>query len=125
VLDGLRAACREQDVAESFRGDLDNQPRRFSTDVGRMGGCKRTKAVGLFLDRCDDTRVLVTEVREDQLRAEVEVSPAVGVDHVAAGAADKGRDVARPLHRPGMEDQLVKMHLALVTPGSDPSTARG
>jgi hypothetical protein len=80
VLDGLRAACREQYVPEPVRRDLDDQPRRFTTDIRRMGGCERTEAVGLFLDGRNDARMLVTEVREDQLRAEVRVAPAVGVD---------------------------------------------
>ena len=57
-----------------------------------MGGGERTEALGLFLDGREDARVLVTEVREDELRAEV--APATGLDYVAAVAADKGRDVA-------------------------------
>lgn len=56
------------------------------------------------------TRVLVTEVGEDQLRAEVQVVTAVGVDDVATGAVDEGEHVARPLHGPRMEDQLVEIH---------------
>ena len=60
MLDGLRAARREQHVAEPVRPDLDDQARCFAPDIGRMGGCKRTEAVGLFLDGRNDARVLVT-----------------------------------------------------------------
>jgi hypothetical protein len=76
-----------------------------------MGGCKRTKAVRLVLDGRDDARVLVTEVREDKLRAEVEVAAAVGVGYVATEAADERPDVAWPLRRPGMEDEFVEIYL--------------
>ena len=74
------------------------------------GACERAQLIGLLLDRGDDARMLVTQVREDQLRAEVQVAPAVGIDDMATGAANEGQDVARPLHRPRMEDQLVQIH---------------
>ena len=51
--------------------------------------------------------MLVAEVGERQLRAEVQVAPAVGIGDVAAEAADEGPDGARPLHRPRTKDQLV------------------
>ena len=75
-----------------------------------MAGCERAEPVGLLLDSRDDARMLVTEVGEHQLRAEVQVAAAVGIDDVAPGAADEGRHVARPLHRPGMKDQFVEIH---------------
>ena len=125
VLDRLRAACREQHVAEPVRRDLDDQARRFAPDIGGMGGCKRTKAVGLFLDGRNDARVLVAEVREDQLRAEVHVRPAVGVDYVAAGAPDEGRDAARPLLRPRMEDQFVEIHRTALGRATAPALHEG
>jgi hypothetical protein len=49
---------------------------------------ERAELVGLLLDRGDDPRMLVSEVGEDQLRAEVQVAASVGVDEVATGAAD-------------------------------------
>jgi hypothetical protein len=66
--------------------------------------------VGLFLDRRDDARMLVTEAGEDQLRAEVQKAPAVGVDDVAALTADDRPHSARTLHRPRVEDQVVEIH---------------
>jgi hypothetical protein len=58
----------------------------------------------------DNARVLMAEVCEDQLRAEVQVAAAVAIDDVAPGAANEGRHVAWPLHRPRMKDQLVEIH---------------
>jgi hypothetical protein len=58
--------------------------------------------------------MLVTEVGEDQLRAEVQVAAAVGIDDVATGATHQGQHVARALHRPGMKDQLVEILGVLV-----------
>ena len=75
-----------------------------------MAGCERAEPVGLLLDSRDDARMLVAEVGEDQLRAEVQVAAAVGIDDVATGAANEGQHVARPLHRPRMKDQLVEIH---------------
>jgi hypothetical protein len=68
------------------------------------------QSVGLLLDSRDDARMLVAEVCEDQLRAEVQVAAAVGIDDVATGAANEGLHIARPLHRPRMKDQLVEIH---------------
>ena len=58
----------------------------------------------------DNARMLVTEVGEDQLRAEVQVAAAVGIDDVATGAANQGQHVARPLHRLRMKDELVEIY---------------
>jgi hypothetical protein len=66
--------------------------------------------IGLLLDSRDDPRMLVAEICEDQLGAEVQVTAAVGIDDVATGVANEGADVARTLHRPGMKDQLVAIH---------------
>ena len=96
-------------MPESVWGDLDDHSRRFPADVGCMAGCERAEPVGLLLDSGDDARMLVTEVGEDQLRAEVQVAAAVGIDDVAAGAANEGQHVARALHRPRMKDQLVEI----------------
>ncbi len=75
-----------------------------------MAGCERAEPVGLLLDGADDARVLVAEVGEDQLRAEVQVAATVRIDDVAPGAANEGQHVARPLHHPRMKDQLVEIH---------------
>ena len=75
-----------------------------------MAGCERAEPIGLLLDGGNDAGMLVTEVGEDQLRAEVQVAAAVGIDDVASGAADEVQDVARPLHRPRMKNQLVEIH---------------
>ena len=103
----------EKHMSESVRGDVNDHSRRFPADVGCMTGCERAELVGLLLDRGDDARMLVTEVGEDQLRTEVQVAAAVGIDDVATGAAYEGQHVARPLHRPGMKDQLVEIHCPL------------
>ena len=69
-----------------------------------MARRERAELVGLLLDGGDDARMLMTEVGEDQLRAEVQISPAVGIDDVATGAADEGRNLSWPLRHPGVED---------------------
>jgi len=79
-----------------------------------MAGCERAEPIGLLLDSGDDAWMLVTEVGEDQLRAEVQVAAAVGIDDVATGATTQGQHVARALHRPGMKDQLVQILGVLV-----------
>ena len=110
MLDGLRPACGEQHVPKPVRGDLDDHSRRFPADVGCMAGCERAELVGLLLNSGDNARMLVTEVGENQLRAEVQVATAVGIDDVATGAANEGQHVPRPLHHPRMKDQLVELH---------------
>ena len=75
-----------------------------------MAGCERAEPVGLLLDGGDDARMLVTEVGEDQLRAEVQVAAAVRSYDVAPGPANEGQHVARPLRHPRMKDQLVEIH---------------
>jgi hypothetical protein len=110
VLEGLSTAGGEQHMPESVWGDLDDQPRRFPADVGRMAGGECAEQIGLLLDSRDDPRMLVAQICEDQLGAEVQVTAAVGIDDVATGAANEGADVARTLHCPGMKDQLVAIH---------------
>ena len=55
-------------------------------------------------------RMLVAEVGEHQLRAEVEVAPTVVVNEIATRAPDEGRDGTRPLHHPGMKNKFVEIH---------------
>ena len=110
VLDGLRTARGEEHVTEADRGHLHDQPRRLATDVRGMAGRQRAQPVRLLPDRRHDARVLVTQVGEDQLGREVQVAATVGVVDVAARAAHEGGDGARPLHRPGVEHQLVQVH---------------
>jgi hypothetical protein len=64
----------------------------------------------LRLNGGNDARMLVAEVGEHQLRAEVEVAPTVGVDQVATRTSNEGRDIARPLHHPGMKNEFVEIH---------------
>jgi hypothetical protein len=110
VLDGLRPARGEQHVSEPVWRDLDDHASRFGADVGCMAGRERAELVGLLLDSRDDARVLVTEVGEHQLRAEVQVAAAVRIDDVVDGGANECEHVARPLHRPRMKDQFVEIH---------------
>ena len=63
-----------------------------------MARCERAELIGLLLDSGDDARVLVAEVGEDQLRAEIQVAATIGIDDVATGATNEGQNVARPLH---------------------------
>jgi len=67
MLDGLRAACGEQHVPQSVRGDLDDHPCRFAADVRAMTGGQGAQPVGLLFDRRDDAWVLVTQICEHEL----------------------------------------------------------
>lgn len=68
--------------------DPNAAPRRPVSDPD-LAGCERAELVGLLLDSRDDARVLVTEVGEDQLRAEVQVAAAVAIDDVATGSRQR------------------------------------
>ena len=51
-----------------------------------------------------------TNGRTAGLGASRDDAAAVGIDDVAAGAANEVEHVARPLHRPRMKDQFVEIH---------------
>ena len=116
MLDGLGPARGEQHVTEVLRRDLYDQPGRLAPHIGGVARCEGAQPVSLLLDRGDDARMLVTEVGEHQLRAEVQVAPPVDVDDVAPGAADQPQHLARPLDSPGMEDQIVEIHDITLAP---------
>ena len=63
----------------------------------------------LFDNGCDDLRVLVPDVDVDELRGEVEVAPSVVVPEVAALRPGHGDGVDRALHRPRVEDVLLRV----------------
>ena len=74
VLVGVGAAVGEEDVVEVAGGVRGDQPGGLGAGaVGERRG-DGAEVGGLLLDRRDDARVLVAEVGEDQLRAEVEVA---------------------------------------------------
>lgn len=58
---------------------------------------------GLLLDGRHDLRVLVTDVRVDQLAGEVEVLPALEVPQPGTGAALEHEGIQGALGTPGME----------------------
>ncbi len=121
VLDRLGATRREQDVPEALRSDLDDEPGRLAADVVGVAGGEGAETVGLVLDRLDDARVLVAQVGEDQLRAEVQVATTVGVDRwLPAPPTKVGR--CGSLNGPGVEDQVVELHLVSV--GCSPSRGK-
>ena len=81
--------------------------------LGRHRRPDRAELLGLLLDRRDHLRVPVADRDVDELRGEVEVALAVVVPEVAAlGAGDRNR-VDRALHRPGVEDELLRVRLDL------------
>jgi len=53
--------------------------------------------------------MLVPNVREYQLRTEVEVAPPGVIDEETPFTADEGRDPSRGLRDPRVEDQLVEL----------------
>ena len=74
VLVGVGAAVGEEDVVEVAGGVARDQPGGLGAGAVGDGGRDRAEVRGLLLDRRDDARVLVAEVGEDQLGAEVEVA---------------------------------------------------
>jgi hypothetical protein len=82
VLVGVGPAVGEEDGIEACGGDLRDEPSGLASrivgerrrDGGQLGG--------LLLDRGDQLRVLVSDVDVDQLRGEVEVTPARVVGEV-------------------------------------------
>ena len=109
VLDRLRASVGEHHVVQPGRGELGDQLRRLTAHVVHPDRAEGAETVGLFLDRGDDSGMLVAHVREHELRAEVEVAPSGVIDEVAAFAADESRDVPRRLRYPGVKDQLIEL----------------
>ena len=109
VLDCLGASVCEHHMVQPFRGDVGDHFRRLAAHVTRPDRSERAQAVGLLLDRGDHLRMLVPDVREHQLRAEIEVSPSGVIDEEAALASDERRDVSRSLRYPGVKDQLIQL----------------
>jgi hypothetical protein len=124
VLDRLGPAGGEEHVAQAGGCDVHDQTGRRSPDVGGEGRGERAEPVRLLLDGRHDPRVLVAEVGEDQLRAEVEVGAALVVDQVAADATHERRHRAWALHCPGVEDQLVEVHALNLGPVPHPHKCR-
>ena len=109
VLVRLGAAVREERDREIAGRHLGQHPAELRARLVRHRRPDRAELVGLILDRLDDLRVLVPDVDVDELRREVEVALAVVVPEVTAlGAGDRDR-VDRALHRPRVEDVLLRV----------------
>ena len=109
VLVRLGAAVREEghrDVAGRHLGD---QPRERRARLGRHRRADRAELVCLLLDRRDEPRMLVADRDVDELRGEVEVALALVVPEIAPFRAGDGDRVERVLHRPGVEDVLLRV----------------
>src|SRR5215212_1308315 len=69
MLDSLSTAAGEHHVAQPSRGDVDDHLRRLAAYVARPHRGEGAETVSLFLDRGYDPGMLVSDVREHQLRA--------------------------------------------------------
>jgi hypothetical protein len=109
VLVRLGAGVREERHGEIAGRDLGEQAPKARARLVRHRRPDRAEPLGLLLDRRDDLRMLVPDVGVDELRREVEIALAVVVPEVAAlGARDRDR-VDRVLHRPRVEDVLLRI----------------
>ena len=109
VLVRLGARVREErhgEVAGRHLGEHAPEPR---ARLVRHRRPDRAELVRLLLDRRDDLRVLVPDVEIHELRGEVEVALAVVVPEVAPFRAGNRDRVDRVLHRPGVEDELLRV----------------
>ena len=88
--------------------------RQRRARLGRHRRPDRGQFLRLLLDRGDDLRVPVADRHVHELRGEVEVALAVVVPEVAALGARDGNRVDRALHRPGVEDELLRVRLDLL-----------
>ena len=109
VLVGLGAAVREERDGEIARRHLGQQPAELGARLARHRRADRAQLVGLILDRLDDLRVLVADVDVDELRREVEVALAVVVPEMPALGTGNGDRVDRVLHRPRVENVLLRV----------------
>ena len=103
VLVRLRSAVGEEHLVEIARCELGDEPGCLAACVVGEGGRDRAQAGGLFLDRGDHFRVLVTEVEVDELAREVEVAVAFVVGEIAAQRAGDRQRIDDRLGRPGVK----------------------
>ncbi len=109
VLVRLRAAVREERDGEVAGRDLREHAAEARARLVRHRRADRAELVGLVLDRLDDLRVLVADVDVDELRGEVQVAlPVVIPEMTALGTGDRDR-VDLALHRPRVEDVLLRV----------------
>ena len=113
VLVRLGAAVREERHLQVAGGDLGEHPPQRRARLGRHRRPDRGELLGLLLDRRHDLRVAVADRDVDELRGEVEVALAVVVPEVPAVGARDGDRVDRILHRPRVEDELLRVGLDL------------
>ena len=97
-------------IAVVARGHLGEEPSQLGAPlVVAERRCDRAELAGLRLDRRDELGMLMADVDVDQLRREVEVALAVEVPDVAALGAGDRHGVDLVLHRPGVEDVLLRV----------------
>ncbi len=109
VLVGLGAGVREERHREVAGRDLGQQPPEPRAGLVRHRRPDRAELVGLLLDRGDDLRMLVPDVDVDELGREVEVALAIVVPEVAPLRPGDRDGIDRVLHRPGIEDELLRV----------------
>ena len=118
VLVRLGAAVREERDGQVARRHLREHPAEPRARLVRHRRADRAELVGLVLDRLDDLRMLVPDVDVDELRGEVEVPLPVVVPEVTALRAGDRDRVDLVLHRPRVEDVLLRVRDDLRLRGS-------
>ena len=82
VLDRLGAPVREEHPVEITGGDFRDEPRRFAAHFAGVLRADGAQPGGLVPDGSDDLRVLMADVRVDELRRKIKVTPPLVVPDV-------------------------------------------
>ncbi len=109
VLVGLGPRVRQERHGEVARRHLGQKASEPRSGLVRHRRPDRAEPVRLLLDRGDDLRVLMSDVDVHELRREVEIALPVVIPEVAPLRPGNRDRVDRVLHRPGVEDELLRV----------------
>src|SRR5690625_163343 len=101
------AAIGEEHVVHALWGSLGNEPRCFGAWCRHMGWCNRGDRGSLFLNRCHDFRVLVTNIGVDHLRGEIDVALTGLIPEEGTLSFHHGHRAKRVLGSPGVKNVLT------------------
>lgn len=118
MLVGIGSPVREEHVIEVARGAFGDESGCLGASVVDVLRRDRAQLAGLPLDGGDDGRVLVADIRVDQLRRQVEQLSALTVPDVGPGGIDDRHRLERPLCLPGVED-VRTVEVVGTSPGLD------
>ena len=118
VLVRVGPTVREEHMVEVARGAFGDESGRLGAGVVDVLRRDRAQLACLLLDGRNDGRVLMADIRVDQLRRHVEQLSALAVPDVGAGGVDDRHRSERPLSLPGVED-VRTVEFVGTSPGLD------